>query len=68
MEKAPGKINKTITKRVGRGALLAEGTWGPATAAAGPPLPLAQGQGVMGRTPRMWQLPQMLLLTEAGAT
>lgn len=50
--------------------MFAKGTWGPATAAAGAPGAIASGTGARrdGENPRTWQLPEMHLLTEAGAT
>lgn len=72
MEKAPGENQQKQSRSVWTGELClprVSGDWPQLQQGPQGPLPLAQGQGEMGRTPRMWQLPEMhLLMEEAGAT
>lgn len=70
MEKAPGENQQKQSRHVWAGGLSPRGPGDRPQPQQGPlgPMPLVQGQGEMGRTTQMWQLPEMHLLTEAGAT
>lgn len=68
MEKAPGENQQKQSQAV-KGGCAGRGDLGTGHSCSGAlgPLPPAQGQGEVERTPQMWQLPEMHLLTEAGA-